>query len=73
VDTAAKWREVAFGPSLSVIQRRASRAFVSVSSVVNVFEQMTNSVFAGSRPATTSWNCTPSMFETKCTRSRGLQ
>jgi len=51
VDTATKWRATASSPhpSPSSNQERAARALVSVSKVVNVFEQTTNSVVAGSR------------------------
>ena len=45
-------------------------AFVSVSSVVNVFEQITNSVVSGSTASSTCCSATPSMFDTKCTPSR---
>ena len=41
---------------------------VSVSSVVNVFEQTTNSVRAGSTCSSTSASCTPSTFDTQCRR-----
>ena len=49
VETATKWRAIAASspPSPSSSHRRAVAAFVIVSSVVNVFEQTTNSVSAG--------------------------
>ena len=51
VETATKWWATASSPlpSPSSNHWRAAEALVSVSSVVNVFEQMTNSVSAGSR------------------------
>ena len=50
VETATKCLATAFGvPSLESSQSRAVRAFVSVSSVVNVFEDTMNSVSCGSR------------------------
>ena len=57
-------------------QSRAVCAFVSVSSVVNVFEQTTNSVSSGSRSCTDSQKSVPSTLETKrnvmsrCEKSR---
>ena len=52
----------AFRPSSS--QVRASRAFVIVSSVVNVLDTMTTSVVSGSRPLTFSAMSLGSMLET---------
>ena len=50
VDTATKCLATAASSfSEASSQSRAVRAFVSVSSVVNVFEQTTNSVSCGSR------------------------
>ena len=45
-------------------QSRAVRAFVSVSMVVNVFDETTKSVEAGSRSRVASTKSVPSTFET---------
>ena len=54
VDTATKCLATASSPAASPSpassQSRAAAALVSVSSVVNVLELMTNSVVSGSRP-----------------------
>ena len=55
VETATKCRAMALSsPSPRRHQARAARALVSVSSVVKVLEQMTNSVSRGSRSRTAS-------------------
>ena len=70
VDTATKWRATAASdPSADTHQRRAACAFASVSSVVNVFEQTTNSVSAGSRSRVASAKSAGSTFATKRTSS----
>ena len=63
-------------PSPASNQSRAVCAFVSVSSVVNVFEQMTNRVSSGSRSRTDSQKSVPSTLLTyrnvmsRCEKSR---
>ena len=65
VDTATKCFATAdSSPSPSTSHCRAARAFVSVSRVVNVFEETTNSVVAGSRSSTASVTSVGSMLET---------
>ncbi len=65
VDTATKCRATAASScSDASSQSRAVCALVSVSSVVNVFEQMTNSVSSGSRSRTDSQKSVPSTFDT---------
>ena len=55
VDTATKCFATAASSCIaSSSQSRALRAFVSVSSVVNVFELMMNSVSSGSNPRSDS-------------------
>ena len=56
VDTATKCRATAASspPTPASNQSRAERAFVSVSSVVNVFDDTMNSVSAASKPCTAS-------------------
>ena len=72
VETATKWRATAAGspPRPASSQSRAERALVSVSSVVNVLLQMTNSVSAGSRSRVASNRSVPSTFETNRTVNR---
>lgn len=41
--------------------------------MLNVFEQMTNSIRAGSTLSSVSASCTPSMFETQCSRRLRLR
>ena len=66
VDTATKClRTDRSSPSLRKLQARAAWALVRVSSVVNVFEQMMNSVSSGSRSRVASAKSVPSTFETK--------
>ena len=65
VDTATKCLATAASsrnPSRS--HARAVEAFVSVSSVVNVFDETMNSVSAGSRPRVASQMSVPSTFDT---------
>ncbi len=64
VDTATKCLDTASSPSASVSQRRAAVALVNVSSVVNVFDAMTNSVVAGSSPASLATRSAGSTFDT---------
>ncbi len=52
-------------PNPCTNQSRAAAAFVMVSSVVKVFEEMMNSVSAGSRSRTASTMSVQSTFETK--------
>jgi hypothetical protein len=74
VDTATKWRATArSSPSRRSSQARAVRAFVSVSSVVNVFEATMNSVCSGSRSRVASTTSAASMFETNRTSSSGAR
>ena len=74
VETATKCRATALlVAQLVQHQSRAVWALVIVSSVVNVFEQMMNSVSAGSRSRVASAKSVPSTFETKRkVRSRRL-
>ena len=66
VDTATKcFATAASSPSVASDHSRAVRAFVIVSSVVNVFDAMMNSVSPGSRSRVASWKSVPSTFETK--------
>ena len=66
VDTATKCLATAAGsPSRASSHSRAVRAFVNVSSVVNVFEQTMNSVSAGSRSWTASQKSVASTLLTK--------
>ena len=65
VDTATKWRLTAASPSSPTSHSRAEFALLNVSSVVNVFEQITNSVVAGLTCSITSASSTPSMFDTQ--------
>ena len=72
VETATKcFATAASAPSFSTSQARAEAALVMVSSVVKVFEAITNRVRAGSSSASVSTRWAPSTFETKCGR-RGL-
>ena len=65
VDTATKcFATAASSPRAASAQSRALCALVIVSSVVNVFEQMMNSVSAGSRSRVASTKSVPSTFET---------
>ena len=52
-------------PAFASTHSRAVWALVSVSSVVNVFEQMMNSVSSGFRSRVASTKSVPSTFETK--------
>ncbi len=67
VETATKCFATDFSspPKPASDQARAVRAFVIVSSVVNVFEEMMKSVSEGSRSWTASAKSVPSMFDTK--------
>ena len=58
-------RRARSSPSLRKLQARAAWALVSVSSVVNVLEQMMNSVSSGSRSRVASTKSVPSTLETK--------
>ncbi len=62
VDTATKCLATAdsSSPSAGQAQSRAVRALVSVSSVVNVFDETMNSVSAGSRSRVASQKSVPS-------------
>ncbi len=75
VDTATKClATAASSPSAASAQSRAVCALVIVSSVVNVFDTMTNSVSAGSSPCTASQKSVPSMLETnRNERSRSVK
>ncbi len=65
VETATKCFATAFSsPSASTIQVRATLALVSVSSVVNVLDETTTSVLAGSRSRSASDTSVGSMLET---------
>ena len=67
VDTATKCLATASSlPRPFTIQSRAVRAFVMVSIVVNVFDEITNSVDSGSRPSVASRKSAASAFDTKC-------
>ena len=74
VDTATKCLATsASGPSPSSSHDLALRAFVIVSSVVNVLDETTNSVSAGSRSMTASAKSVPSTLLTnRNTMSRRL-
>jgi hypothetical protein len=66
VETATKCLATAeSSPSAASSQSRATVALVSVSSVVKVLEQTTNSVVAGSRSRVFSKKSVGSMLETK--------
>ena len=77
VETATKCLAIASDSSLSASpitpaafsacssQERASRALVSVSNVVNVFEATMNNVVSGSRSAVFSATSVGSMLDTK--------
>ena len=65
VDTATKCFAIASGsPSAASDHSRAVLALVMVSSVVNVFEEITNSVSAGSSSRVASAKSVPSTLET---------
>ena len=66
VETATKCFAIAdSSPRPATIHSRAVRAFVIVSSVVKVFEEMMKSVCAGSRSRVASTKSVESTFETK--------
>ena len=66
VETATKcFATAASSPSAASAHSRAERALVIVSSVVNVFEAMMNSVSSGSRSRVASAMSVESTFETK--------
>ena len=67
VETATKCLATADSspPSAASSQARAVCALVIVSSVVNVFDEMTKSVSRGSRSRVASAKSVPSTFETK--------
>jgi hypothetical protein len=66
VETATKCRAIASSsPRASRTHARAVRAFVIVSTVVNVFEATTKSVSAGSRSRVASTKSVASTLETK--------
>ena len=66
VDTATKClaTDLASPPRPACDQARADQAFVIVSNVVKVSEQIMNSVSEGSRSRTASLKSLPSTFET---------
>ena len=66
VDTATKCLATADSspPRPATLHSRALRALVSVSSVVNVFDEMTNRVSAGSRSWVASQKSVPSTLLT---------
>ena len=70
VDTATKWVATASAPSEAVSHARADRALVSVSCVVNVFDEITNRVVAGSSSPTAAIRSLPSTLLTKRQRIR---
>ena len=74
VETATKCLATAApSPSAASDHSRALRALVIVSSVVNVFDAITNSVSAGSRSCVFSMKSVASTLETKRTvRSRSV-
>ena len=75
VDTATKCLATAASspPRPASDQSRAVRALVIVSSVVNVFDEMMNSVSSGRRSRVFSAKSVPSTFDTNRTvRSRSL-
>ncbi len=63
--TETKWRGTASSPRAATSQSRAVRALVSVSMVVNVFDDTTNSVSAGSRSDSAARMSAPSTLDTK--------
>ena len=66
VETATKCRATASSePSWLTTQSRAERAFVRVSRVPNVLEEMMNSVSSGSRSRVASTKSVESTFDTK--------
>ena len=67
VETATKCRAIADSspPSAASTQARAVRAFVIVSSVVNVLEATMNSVSSASRSRVASAKSVPSTLDTK--------
>jgi hypothetical protein len=66
VDTATKCFAIAdSSPSASSVHARADRAFVIVSRVVKVFEEMTKRVSSGARSRVASTKSVESTFETK--------
>ena len=68
VDTATKCFAIAdSSPSAARAQARAECAFVIVSSVVNVFDEMTKSVSSGLRSRVASTKSVESTFETNGT------
>ena len=69
--TATKCWATASSPSSAVSHARAVRALVSVSIVVNVFDDTMNSVSAGSSPSSAAAMSAPSTLETKRTLSCG--
>ena len=73
VDTATKCRATARSspPNPSTNHSRAEVALVIVSIVVNVFDDTTKSVSAGSRSATASSRSAPSTFDTNRKRILG--
>ena len=65
VETATKCRATAAGsPSFASSHSRADRALAMVSCVVNVFDEITKSVSAGSRSRVASTKSVPSTLET---------
>ncbi len=74
VETATKCRAIAASSvSPSTTHARAVRALVIVSRVVNVFDETTNNVSAGSRSTVASAKSVPSTFDTnRKVRSRRL-
>ena len=65
VETATKCRAIArSSPRARRVHARADCALVIVSSVVNVLEETTNRVSAGSRSRTASAKSVPSTLET---------
>ncbi len=70
VDTATKCFATAASspPRPSTSHARAERAFVIVSRVVNVFDETTNRVSAGSRSRVASTRSVPSTFDTNRNR-----
>ena len=65
VETATKCFAIASSsPSAASAQARAECALVIVSSVVNVFDEMTNRVSSGSRSRVASTKSVESTFET---------
>ena len=66
VDTATKWlATAASSPRAASSHRRAEVALVRVSTVVNVLEQTTKRVSAGSRSWVASHRSSPSTLDTK--------